>query len=98
MIPSTTPSNSRRKKKKTPKIASPFQNSSTSGAHTHAVTACVCAPLVEEFWKGLAIFGVFFFLRREFDGVVDGIIYATFCALGFAAVENITYYARAAIE
>ena len=33
------------------------------------------------------------FLRREFDGVVDGIIYATFCALGFAAVENIIYYA-----
>src|SRR5262249_38140325 len=37
-------------------------------------------------------------LRREFDGVVDGIIYATFCALGFAAVENVIYYARAAIQ
>jgi protease PrsW len=61
----------------------------------HALTACVCAPVVEEFWKGLGVMGVFFFLRREFDGVVDGVIYATFTALGFAAVENVTYYASA---
>jgi RsiW-degrading membrane proteinase PrsW (M82 family) len=60
-----------------------------------AITACVCAPLVEEFWKGLGVVGVFFFLRREFDGVVDGVIYATFTALGFAAVENVVYYASA---
>jgi RsiW-degrading membrane proteinase PrsW (M82 family) len=57
--------------------------------------ACVSAPLVEEFMKGLAVFGVFFFVRREFDGVVDGVIYATFAALGFAAVENIIYYGNA---
>jgi RsiW-degrading membrane proteinase PrsW (M82 family) len=59
------------------------------------VGAAVCAPIVEEFWKGLAVFGMFYFWRREFDGVVDGIIYATFAALGFAAVENVVYYARA---
>src|SRR5258705_9450010 len=59
------------------------------------IGACVSAPLVEEFWKGLAVFGIFFFLRREFDGVVDGIIYATFAALGFAATENVMYYSRA---
>jgi RsiW-degrading membrane proteinase PrsW (M82 family) len=59
------------------------------------VATVISAPLCEELFKGLAIFGAFFFLRREFDGVVDGIIYATFCALGFAAVENISYYARA---
>jgi RsiW-degrading membrane proteinase PrsW (M82 family) len=59
------------------------------------VGAVISAPLVEEFWKGLAVFGIFFFLRREFDGVVDGIIYATFAALGFAATENVMYYSRA---
>jgi RsiW-degrading membrane proteinase PrsW (M82 family) len=59
------------------------------------VTAVISAPLCEEFFKGLAVLGVFYFLRREFDGIVDGIIYATFCALGFAAIENISYYARA---
>jgi RsiW-degrading membrane proteinase PrsW (M82 family) len=60
--------------------------------------ACVSAPLVEEFFKGLAVFGMFFFLRRQFDGVVDGVIYATFSALGFAAIENIIYYSNAARE
>jgi protease PrsW len=60
------------------------------------VGACVSAPIVEEGMKGLAVFGVFYFLRREFDGVVDGVIYATFAALGFAAVENIIYYGNAA--
>ncbi|HRI62991.1 MAG TPA: PrsW family glutamic-type intramembrane protease [Polyangium sp.] len=59
------------------------------------ITTVISAPLSEEFFKGLAILGMFFFLRREFDGIVDGIIYATFCALGFAAVENVSYYARA---
>jgi RsiW-degrading membrane proteinase PrsW (M82 family) len=57
--------------------------------------ACISAPIVEEGMKGLAVLGVFFFLRREFDGVVDGVIYATFAALGFAATENIIYYAHA---
>jgi protease PrsW len=57
--------------------------------------ACVSAPIVEEGMKGLAVLGVFYFLRREFDGVVDGVIYATFAALGFAAVENVVYYSNA---
>ena len=59
------------------------------------VAYCVSAPLVEEFWKGVGVFGFFYFLHREFDGVVDGIIYATFCALGFAATENVIYYSQA---
>jgi RsiW-degrading membrane proteinase PrsW (M82 family) len=61
------------------------------------VGSCFSAPLVEEFWKGLAVFGIFVFLRREFDGVVDGIIYGTFAALGFAATENVMYYSRASL-
>lgn len=62
------------------------------------ISAVISAPLVEEFWKGLGVLGVFVFLRREFDGVVDGIIYATFTAIGFAAVENVIYYAQAAMQ
>ncbi|MBK7774696.1 MAG: PrsW family intramembrane metalloprotease [Sandaracinaceae bacterium] len=62
------------------------------------VGAVICAPIVEEFWKGMAVFGMFFFLKREFDGIVDGIIYASFVALGFAAVENVLYYGRAAAD
>lgn len=62
------------------------------------VGAVISAPLVEEFWKGVAVLGVFYFLRNEFDGVVDGIIYATFVAIGFAATENVIYYGRALAE
>jgi protease PrsW len=60
-----------------------------------AVSTVVSAPLAEEAFKGVLILGFFFFLRREFDGVVDGIIYATFVAIGFATVENVIYYANA---
>lgn len=70
-------------------------NSVVAAVTSEAVGAAVCAPLVEEFFKALALFGMFYFWRREFDGVIDGIIYATFTALGFAALENVVYYARA---
>ncbi len=60
--------------------------------------ACVSAPLVEEFTKAMAVAFMFFFFRRQFDGVVDGVIYATFAALGFAACENILYYSRAVMS
>lgn len=62
------------------------------------VERVLVAPLVEEACKGAFIVGMFVFLRREFDGVVDGIIYAVFAALGFAAVENVSYYAQAALD
>ena len=60
------------------------------------VASSVSAPIIEELTKGLMILGLFVFVRREFDGVMDGIIYAIFCALGFAAVENILYYGKSA--
>lgn len=62
------------------------------------VATVFSAPFIEEIMKGVGVLGFLVFLRREFDGVVDGIIYATFCALGFAAVENVQYYARAALQ
>jgi RsiW-degrading membrane proteinase PrsW (M82 family) len=62
------------------------------------VSTVVSAPLIEEAMKGILVLGYFWFLRREFDGVVDGIIYATFVAIGFAAVENVIYYANAGME
>ncbi len=60
--------------------------------------AVVSAPICEEFFKGLAIWAMFSLWKREFDGVIDGIIYATFVALGFAAIENVVYYSKAQIE
>lgn len=57
-------------------------------------TVVVFAPFVEEFLKGLAVLIVFFLFRREFDSILDGIIYAALVALGFAATENAIYIVR----
>jgi RsiW-degrading membrane proteinase PrsW (M82 family) len=59
------------------------------------VGAVVIAPIVEETCKGLAILLVFLYRRREFDGVVDGIVYAGMAGIGFAFTENVLYLGRA---
>jgi RsiW-degrading membrane proteinase PrsW (M82 family) len=54
--------------------------------------ASFSAPLVEEFTKGVALIGLLVIFRREFDNVLDGILYGALIGLGFAWYENITYY------
>lgn len=49
------------------------------------------APLTEESLKGLAVLVIFLVLRREFDSLLDGLVYAGVVALGFAATENVLY-------
>ena len=51
--------------------------------------------VVEESLKGVFVLIVWWFMRREFDGVVDGIVYAGITAAGFAFTENIQYLATA---
>jgi RsiW-degrading membrane proteinase PrsW (M82 family) len=62
-----------------------------------AFAAVISAPIVEEIGKALILFIFFFWKKDEFDGVVDGIVYASLAALGFAMTENILYYGRAAL-
>jgi len=62
-----------------------------------AFGAVISAPIVEESAKGLILF-ILFLKRDEFDGVVDGIVYAAMAGLGFAMTENIQYYGRAVLE
>jgi RsiW-degrading membrane proteinase PrsW (M82 family) len=50
------------------------------------------APIVEEVAKGLGVFGVFLFVRREMDDVLDGIVYGAMAGLGFAFTENFFYF------
>ena len=57
-------------------------------------TTSVIAPIVEEFLKGLAVAIVFFMFYKEFDSILDGIIYGGIAALGFAATENTLYIFR----
>ncbi|MFN8381470.1 MAG: PrsW family intramembrane metalloprotease [Anaerolineales bacterium] len=57
-------------------------------------TTSVVAPIVEEILKGLAVGIVFLMFRKEFDSVLDGIIYGGIVGLGFAATENTLYIYR----
>ncbi len=68
-----------------------------TGASEESSTVLV-APVVEEIAKGLAVVGVLLIRRREFDGVVDGIVYAGLAGLGFAFAENILYLGSAFVD
>jgi len=66
----------------------------TAAGGDPTATAVFVAPLVEEFFKGLAVLLILLVRRREFDGIVDGIVYAGLAGIGFAFVENILYLGR----
>ncbi|TGA98570.1 PrsW family intramembrane metalloprotease [Streptomyces sp. MZ04] len=57
--------------------------------------ATVIAPIVEETAKAVAVLLVFLFRRREFTGVLDGVVIAGVTATGFAFTENILYLGSA---
>src|SRR5437016_3465600 len=57
--------------------------------------AVISAPLVEESAKAFIVLVLFLFKKDEFDGIIDGIIYAGMVGLGFAMTENVLYYGRA---
>jgi RsiW-degrading membrane proteinase PrsW (M82 family) len=56
------------------------------------LTGIVSAPIVEEGSKGLGVLLIALLFRKDFDSVVDGIVYGGVVALGFATMENIDYY------
>src|SRR5690606_35728839 len=53
----------------------------------------VGAPFAEEFAKGLFVVLTLVRLRRSSDGVLAGLIVSGLVAIGFAAMENVGYYA-----
>ena len=63
--------------------------------HQDALSAVLVAPPVEEALKGVAVLAILLFRRREFDGVVDGVVYAGLAGAGFAFSENIFYLGHA---
>ncbi len=58
---------------------------------TEVSTAVISAPLVEETVKGLALLILFVLFRREFNSLLDGMIYGALVGFGFAATENVLY-------
>jgi RsiW-degrading membrane proteinase PrsW (M82 family) len=49
----------------------------------------ISAPVVEESAKGIALIGLVLAFRREFDNMLDGIIYGAMIGFGFAFSENL---------
>lgn len=64
-------------------------------ALAHQATASLSAPFIEELTKGFAVMMIFFLFRRDFDNVLDGMLYGALVGLGFAWFENILYYVNA---
>lgn len=58
----------------------------------------ISAPIFEEGSKGLGVLLILICFRREFDDILDGIVYAGVIALGFATVENVLYYGRELLQ
>ena len=62
---------------------------------TDEQTLAIVAPVTEEFSKGLFLVLLMWWRRGEFDGLLDGVVYAGMVGIGFAFIENILYLAAA---
>ena len=76
-------------------LAGSFLEATWGASAADFLGSVVLAPVVEELAKGAALLFLFSELRDEFDGVVDGVVYAAMVGLGFAMVENVQYYGEA---
>ncbi len=63
-----------------------------------SVSTIVLTPVIEETVKAFVLFAFFFMKPDEFDGVIDGVIYAAMVGLGFALMENVEYYGNALVQ
>jgi RsiW-degrading membrane proteinase PrsW (M82 family) len=63
-----------------------------------STTAIFVAPVVEEAFKASGVVLIILLRRREFHGVIDGIVYAGMSAIGFAYIENVLYLGRTMAE
>jgi RsiW-degrading membrane proteinase PrsW (M82 family) len=62
------------------------------GLAANLVSVSLSAPIVEESCKGLALVGLALLFHREFDSIVDGIVYGAMIGFGFAMTENFAAY------
>jgi RsiW-degrading membrane proteinase PrsW (M82 family) len=58
--------------------------------------ASLSAPVNEELYKGLGLVVIYLMARREFDNVLDGLVYGAMIGLGFQVMENVQYFMFAA--
>ena len=62
------------------------------------LTGVISAPLIEEGSKGAGVLLIAVLFKRDFDSVLDGIVYAGVVALGFATMENVDYYGDSLVQ
>lgn len=72
-------------------VGVPLQGLITSEGMLRIAEASVVAPIVEEAVKAIVLVFLFLAFRREFDNVLDGIVYGALVGLGFSFVENVLY-------
>lgn len=63
-----------------------------TGSGQDLIAAAVGAPLIEEFFKAIPVLLIFVLYRREFDGVMDGLLYGALAGFGFSMTENMFYF------
>jgi len=60
--------------------------------------AALVAPLNEELYKGAGLVALYLMRPREFDSLMDGLVYGAMIGLGFQVVENVQYFMMAAAQ
>ncbi len=62
------------------------------GEAGEALMAILVAPPVEEAAKAMALLALVLLARREFDDVMDGMVYGAAVGVGFSFVEDLVYF------
>jgi protease PrsW len=65
------------------------------GSLASTIDSSLSAPIIEETAKGVAVLLLFLAFHREFDDVMDGIVYGAMVGFGFAMTENVLYFLSA---
>jgi protease PrsW len=76
----------------------PLQTLILAEAPREFASVSLVGPAVEEAVKAIILVVLFVAYRREFDNVLDGIVYGAMVGLGFAMVENVLYLLTFAYE
>jgi RsiW-degrading membrane proteinase PrsW (M82 family) len=76
----------------------PLQQIVVTAQAREITTASLVAPIVEECVKAIILVVLFLAYKREFDNVLDGVVYGAMVGLGFACVENVLYLVDAAYD
>ncbi|MGB0383574.1 MAG: PrsW family intramembrane metalloprotease [Ardenticatenaceae bacterium] len=63
-----------------------------TGEGADLLSTALVAPVVEEIAKGVVLLLIYWRYRKEFDGLMDGLIYGALVGFGFAMTENVFYF------